>query len=174
MYRLNVKKEKQRYVLEELTKEFLRPGEYEVFVEEAVEDSGSGGSENGAGRKKISDEQRRAENEERDAEKRRVFDELAELTGYRPEWGTLTGVRPAKLANELMDSGLSEEETADVFRRRYYVSDEKIGLLMETCRNQKFLTSVPAGRTAGVYIGIPFCPTRCLTKFPRSWTRPTS
>ena len=162
MYRLNVKKEKQRYVLEELTKEFLRPGEYEVFVEEAVEDSGSGGSENGAGRKKISDEQRRAENEERDAEKRRVFDELAELTGYRPEWGTLTGVRPAKLANELMDSGLSEEETADVFRRRYYVSDEKIGLLMETCRNQKFLTSVPAGRTAGVYIGIPFCPTRCL------------
>ena len=52
MYRLNVKKEKQRYVLEELTKEFLRPGEYEVFVEEAVEDSGSGGSENGAGRKR--------------------------------------------------------------------------------------------------------------------------
>ena len=62
----------------------------------------------------------------------------------------------------MMDGGLSEEETAEIFRRRYYVSEEKIDLLLETCRNQRFLTSVPAENTAGVYIGIPFCPTRCL------------
>ena len=165
MYRLNVKKEKHRYVLEELAKEFLRPEEYEVFVEEKAE-TAEGSSDRqkiAAGEKKaLSEEQRRTENEERDAEKRRVFDELAELTGYRPEWGTLTGVRPAKLVNEMMDGGLSEEETAEIFRRRYYVSEEKIDLLLETCRNQRFLTSVSAENTAGVYIGIPFCPTRCL------------
>ena len=165
MYRLNVKKEKHRYVLEELAKELLRPAEYDVFVEEKAE-TAEGSSDQqkiAAGAKKaLSEEQRRTENEERDAEKRRVFDELAELTGYRPEWGTLTGVRPAKLVNEMMDGGLSEEETAEIFRRRYYVSEEKIDLLLETCRNQRFLTSVPAENTAGVYIGIPFCPTRCL------------
>ena len=43
MYRLNVKNEKHRYVLEELTKEFLRPGEYEVSVEETAEASESSG-----------------------------------------------------------------------------------------------------------------------------------
>lgn len=170
MYRLNVKKEKHRYVLEELVKEFLRPDEYEVTVEEggvspdAAAGAAGGGAEGGQApaRKKISDEQRERDNEERDAEKRRVFDELSALTGYRPEWGTLTGVRPAKLVNELMDSGLSEEEVAKIFRERYYVSDEKIDLLFETCRNQHFITSVPAGNTVGIYIGIPFCPTRCL------------
>ena len=225
MYKLYVKKEKQRYVLEELTKEFLRPGEYEVILlEEATEQKEDSGAESGRGtagseeqkngraaaesedrksgrgtaesegrkngRAAAESEDRKSgrgtaesedrkngraaaeteeersrrivENEERDREKRRVFEELSELTGYRPEWGTLTGVRPAKLANELMDSGLSEEETAAVFRDRYCVAEDKISLLLETCRNQRFLTSEPAGRTVGVYIGIPFCPTRCL------------
>ncbi len=145
-YRLHVKNEKHRYVLEELVKEFLRPDDYEVI------------SSPEAGKKR----DRAAENEERDAEKRRVFDELEKLTGYRPEWGILTGVRPAKMANELMQSGLSENEAAEIFRTRYYVSDEKIDLLLETCRNQRFITTAPAGKTVGVYIGIPFCPTRCL------------
>lgn len=207
MYILKVKKEKHRYVLEELVKEFLRPDEYEVVLDEPAEGKGlaeaaegfeagddagaEAGTETGAeagkdvgaetgaeagkdvgaetgaalGRsvkKKLTDDERKIENEERDSEKRRVFDELAKLTGYRPEWGTLTGVRPVKLFNELMDSGLSEEETADVFRKRYYVSEEKISLLAETYKNQRFVTSVKAGNTVGIYIGIPFCPTRCL------------
>ena len=46
MYRLNVKKEKHRYVLEELAKEFLRPEEYEVFVEEKAE-TAEGSSDRG-------------------------------------------------------------------------------------------------------------------------------
>ncbi len=218
MYTLKVKKEKHRYVLEELVKEFLRPGEYEVILEASEEecsaqsgdrkievDLSDGGktkvdlsddqkieadlsnagktkvdlsddrktkvylsaAESNAAvqkhtKKRLSDEERRIENEERDSEKRRVFDELAALTGYRPEWGTLTGVRPAKLYNEMIASGLSEDETKDVFRNRYYVSEEKIDLLEETCRNQRFITSVEAGNTVGIYIGIPFCPTRCL------------
>ena len=165
MYQLYVKKEKHRYILEELVREFLPPDEYEGVMQ-TVPEGGSAeicrtdGTDGSESREK--GPRPEEEKEERDREKRRVFDELSALTGYRPEWGTLTGVRPAKLANEMMDSGLSEEETAEIFRRRYYVSDEKIGLVLETCRNQRFLTSQPAGRTAGVYIGIPFCPTRCL------------
>ena len=161
MYQLYVKKEKHRYILEELVREFLRPDEYEVVVQEEVrEDSSEDVISSGEQRKK--GPRQDAEKEERDAEKRRVFDELTALTGYRPEWGTLTGVRPAKLAGEMMDAGYSEEETAAAFRERYYVNEEKTDLVLETCRNQRFLTSQPAGRTAGIYIGIPFCPTRCL------------
>lgn len=161
MYQLYVKKEKHRYILEELVREFLRPDEYEVVMQTGVSGDSSG-EEESCGERKQKGPRQEAEKEERDAEKRRVFDELTALTGYRPEWGTLTGVRPAKLAGEMMDAGYSEEETAAAFRERYYVNDEKTDLVLETCRNQRFLTSQPAGRTAGVYIGIPFCPTRCL------------
>lgn len=173
MYNLHVKNEKHRYVLEELAKEFLRPDEYQVVMDEAAEAKSEKSAGNAAPpenpkeknpteKKPAAPRDRAAENEQRDAEKRRVFDELAALTGYRPEWGTLTGVRPAKMVNELMGEGRSEKEIAEILRSRYYVSDEKIDLLFETCRNQKFITDVPAGRTVGVYIGIPFCPTRCL------------
>ncbi len=160
MYKLRVKNEKHRYVLEELVKEFLRPGEYEVVMETDGLDAKTANDETVGSERSRSD--RAAEKELRDAEKRRVFDELAELTGYKPEWGTLTGVRPAKLVNELMDGGLDETQIRKIFSSRYYVDDEKIDLLLETCRNQRFITSVPAGRTIGLYLGIPFCPTRCL------------
>lgn len=100
---------------------------------------------------------------EKNKAKRFIYDSLAELTGYRPAWGTLTGVRPTKLANELMSrDGLDYDQVADIFHNVYYVSDEKTQLVLDTCRNQSFITGSPAGRTAGVYIGIPFCPTRCL------------
>ena len=187
MYNLHVKNEKHRYDLEELAKEFLRPDEYQAVMDEAAEAESektkvksekeeakskkSAGNaappenpkeKNPAEKNPAAPRDRAAENEQRDAEKRRVFDELAALTGYRPEWGTLTGVRPAKMVNELRGEGRSEKEIAEILRSKYYVNDEKIDLLFETCRNQKFITDVPAGRTAGVYIGIPFCPTRCL------------
>ena len=100
---------------------------------------------------------------EKNEAKRYIYDTLSELMGYRPAWGTLTGVRPTKLANELMSrEGLTYEQTADIFRNIYYVNEEKIQLVLDTCRNQSFITNTPSGRTAGVYIGIPFCPTRCL------------
>lgn len=100
---------------------------------------------------------------EKNKAKRFIYDSLAGLTGYRPAWGTLTGVRPTKLANEMMErSRMSYDEVADVFKNVYYVNDEKTALVLDTCRNQSHITGKPAGRTAGVYIGIPFCPTRCL------------
>ena len=142
MYQLYVKKEKHRYILEELVREFLRPDEYEVVVQEEVrEDSSEDVKSSGEQRKK--GPRQDAEKEERDAEKRRVFDELTALTGYRPEWGTLTGVRPAKLAGEMMDAGYSEEETAAAFRERYYVNEEKTGVLTINGEvvEEKFLTT---------------------------------
>ena len=53
MYQLYVKKEKHRYILEELVREFLRPDEYEVVVQEEVrEDSSEDVISSGEQRKK--------------------------------------------------------------------------------------------------------------------------
>ncbi len=193
-FKIDIKNQKNRYELDSLIREFLRPEEFIITGDErsdelypaklaalaesadapeagpdgkkscgAVADAGASGARGDCtdGLQEVCVEI--PERMDKNAAKRAVYDELAALTGYRPEWGTLTGVRPTKLVNELMArESLSFRGAGEILRRDYYVSDEKISLLLETCGNQSFLTSKPAGRSVGVYIGIPFCPTRCL------------
>lgn len=165
-YKIDPDGQKNRYELDALVREFIRPEEF-IFTDDEKYDT--------LYPAKIAalEESRGSVSEvliklpeygmERNAAKRFIYDKFSKFTGYSPEWGTLTGVRPAKLVNELMaKDGLSYDEAAGVLRKVYYINEEKISLLLETCRNQSFLTGTPAGRSAGVYIGIPFCPTRCL------------
>ena len=161
-YRIDLADHPSGYELEELIKEFLRPSEYEVL-------NGRSGS-----KKKKTSPEPGPETEiveisfagldmNRDQAKQRLFNELCLRTGYRPEWGTLTGVRPVKMANEMMDlKHYTPEEVRRILKDHYYLNDEKADLVMETSAVQRPVTSVPAGRSAGIYIGIPFCPTRCL------------
>ncbi len=50
------------------------------------------------------------------------------LTGITPPWGTLTGIRPAKLVKRLLDSGLTEREAADRLLRDCFTSPDKTAL----------------------------------------------
>lgn len=98
---------------------------------------------------------------DRDEIKRELYGLLSDLTGLRPGWGTLTGVRPLKLALELYNQtgslGGMEEELA----RRYLLSPSNISLLKEIADYQLTnLTEDPSSKV-GIYVGIPFCPTRC-------------
>ncbi len=98
---------------------------------------------------------------DRDTVKRELYTKLCELTGKKQKWGALTGVRPVKLAGELIESiGL------DAARARlsdfYYMSDEKIDLVTDMYMYQKRLFGSADDNSAGIYVGIPFCPTRCL------------
>ncbi len=159
-YNIDLKHHPAVYELEELIREFLRPESYRVRNGRSA--SAEKTPDPAPGTEIVSIELP-DEAADRDEAKQFLFDTLAADTGYRPVWGTLTGVRPAKLANELMYlEGMSPAETEERFRTRYRVSEEKISLVMETCRVQKEIASLPANRTIGLYIGIPFCPTRCL------------
>ncbi len=159
-YKIDLKNHPSAYELQELIKEFLRPSDFYILNGQfANRESSEDGPENSEMvLLEIPDREMG-----RDDAKRYLFNLLRDLTGYAPKWGTLTGVRPAKLVNEQMYlKGKSEEEVRALFRDSYYVSEEKIDLVMETCRVQSPVTAEPAGNTVGVYIGIPFCPTRCL------------
>ena len=185
-YRIDLRNHPSSYELEELIKEFLRPEEF-LLINSAIRRQPVKESFNRrTGRPVPADSEKVLFNRnsasvlnrwkntyadlripsaymEKNEAKRYLYNGLVKLTGYRPAWGTLTGVRPTKLANELMSvKGMSYEEVKSYFHKEYYVNAEKTRLVLDTCRNQKFLTREPAGRTAGVYIGIPFCPTRCL------------
>lgn len=109
--------------------------------------------------------------------KRTVFSALTARTGKRPAWGTLTGIRPAKLALELMEEGRGEEEIRRIMSETYYCSDGKIHLCMEVAKREKrVLESFDYRSGYSLYIGIPFCPTRCLycsfTSYPIEVWRP--
>ena len=88
---------------------------------------------------------------------------LEQYTGMHQQWGILTGVRPTKLYHKLRKDGKSDTEIAEVLMRDFRISEEKVALLQEIVARQ-FVT-IPdldeIGKEISVYIGIPFCPTKC-------------
>ncbi len=99
--------------------------------------------------------------EDKNEIKRALFKELSEWTGLKPEWGILTGVRPVKLTAELVEKHGSIEAVEKLLKEFYFVSDEKVELLINTYKYQQEILGKAEENSVGVYIGIPFCPTRC-------------
>lgn len=83
------------------------------------------------------------------------------LLGYRPTWGIMTGVRPAKLAMELLEAGKTPEQTRAALERDYFAIPKKAALATEVAINEKALVGVPSAKDCSLYISIPFCPSRC-------------
>jgi len=82
-------------------------------------------------------------------------------SGDRLPWGTLTGIRPAKVAEKLLLSGKNEESTLQKLIKTYKVRPDKAALCMETAQASIKLRKTLAPRDVALYLGIPFCPTRC-------------
>lgn len=100
-----------------------------------------------------------AEKANSDEVKRELYRDLAECTGKKPRWGILTGIRPVKLAGEILDRGGNPLE---VLKEGYLVEESKALLTTEILDYQRELLGKPEGGSFSLYIGIPFCPTRCL------------
>lgn len=98
----------------------------------------------------------------KDAVKRAVFLILADYYKYRPPWGILTGVRPTKIVNEYIENGMGEEDIIKKLKYYYYIEDEKINLLLKVCRNERKILGNTSTDEVSVYIGVPFCPSRCI------------
>jgi len=79
----------------------------------------------------------------------------------KPAWGALTGVRPGKLMAGLMNGGLDEKTALRRFIAEYDVSPERAGLCLATTRETLRCEASLGPRDVCLYVGIPFCPTRC-------------
>lgn len=77
-------------------------------------------------------------------------------------WGVMCGIRPAKIVRELFDEGNSFSQITEILKDVYEVSEEKISLAEEVAKNEIKLLSQIGKNSVSIYIGIPFCPTRCL------------
>ncbi len=89
-----------------------------------------------------------------------IYDCLTEMTGYAPEWGILTGIRPAKLFKSFV-SNIKSDDPIKVFKDEFKVSNKKMALLSETAEREKTIISHSKPQSVSIYISIPFCPSRC-------------
>lgn len=89
-----------------------------------------------------------------------LFKCFTEAFSYTPQWGLLTGVRPAKLFSRL-SRAQGAEETQEYFRNSLFVSDKKIELCKAAVKGENDITSLSKPDSFSLYISIPFCPSRC-------------
>lgn len=138
MYKFKINNVENTSQYEELIKEFLQPNEYGDEGDVLLEYDFNG---------------------DKEEIKRQIYRDLSGYTGKSPKWGILTGIRPVKLAGELLDRG---EDPEAVLRDLYLVDSSKSALVHEILDYQREKAGKPDPKSLSVYIGIPFCPTRCL------------
>jgi coproporphyrinogen dehydrogenase HemZ len=94
--------------------------------------------------------------------KRHVFDALSGYAGFEPPWGILTGIRPAKIVHERLAIGLTEDYILARLRDYYRIRPDKARLLYDVAQAEKKVLDRTEHGGISIYIGIPFCATRCV------------
>lgn len=88
---------------------------------------------------------------------------LQEYTGIQQKWGILTGIRPTKLLHTKLKNGMAKEMAHEELRNDYLIHEEKIQLMQSIVDRQ--LKVIPdlyeLDNEVSIYIGIPYCPTKC-------------
>ena len=90
-----------------------------------------------------------------------VYELLKKVTGVRPPWGMLTGVRPVRIIHDRRAAGLSEAEIRRLFVETYDCTEKKFRLAKSIADLQRPILAARKPRDYSLYIGIPFCPSRC-------------
>ncbi|WP_036606497.1 coproporphyrinogen dehydrogenase HemZ [Oribacterium sp. P6A1] len=108
--------------------------------------------------------------------KAELYDTLVGMTGKELPWGDLTGIRPVSLVSPMVEAlgerNISEDDIKNIkeaLTAEYCIKGEKLDLMTDVAvREHHILNRIfeKTGRTYkegwSLYIGIPFCPTRCL------------
>jgi oxygen-independent coproporphyrinogen-3 oxidase len=88
---------------------------------------------------------------------------LQKLTEIKQSWGTLTGIRPTKLLHNKVREKIPRDTAHQQLMDDYLISQEKVDLMQRIVDRQ--LDIVPdlydLKSEVSIYIGIPFCPTKC-------------
>lgn len=93
--------------------------------------------------------------------KKCIFESLKELTKENHPWGILVGIRPSKIALKLINEGKTDEEIIKIFKEKYLTEEEKTKLCIEVAKSEQLFVNREQGKIS-IYIGMAFCPTRCV------------
>ena len=89
------------------------------------------------------------------------FRAVRDITGATPSWGALTGIRPAKLVRTMLEEGYTPARADRELRDVYCVSPARRRLALESAQAGLRAKRDLKPNDISLYIGIPFCPTRC-------------
>ena len=84
-----------------------------------------------------------------------------QLLDRKPAWGALAGVRPTKITTKHLLEGGTPASAARLMRDVYYVTPERRQLAVDCSESTVKAVSLMDKDDLSVYVGIPFCPTRC-------------
>lgn len=99
---------------------------------------------------------------EKDDLRRALFTLLKERTGQELPWGILVGVRPSKVARKLLDGKMTSDQATEEISTRYLATAEKARLAVSVAqRETELIGSLDTTDSVSIYLGMPFCPTRC-------------
>ena len=78
-----------------------------------------------------------------------------------PPWGALSGVRPSKLSTKALLAGKTRRQAERELETEFFVTPERARLCVDASEHTVEAINLLEARDLSVYIGIPFCPTRC-------------
>ena len=79
-----------------------------------------------------------------------------------PPWGALSGVRPTKITTKHLLEGGTPASADRLLRDTYYVTPERRQLALDCSASTVRAASLLNEKDVSLYVGIPFCPTRCI------------
>ncbi len=94
--------------------------------------------------------------------KKTINEVFKSALGIHLPWGLITGIRPSKMVRELSENGMGIPEIQNRFEEMYECSTDKTELAIKVAQKEKSLIDTMPQNSISLYIGIPFCPTRCL------------
>ncbi len=77
-------------------------------------------------------------------------------------WGTLQGIRPTKIVHKLIKEGVNNTEIQNILATKYKISAEKSDLMMKVAEYEKLILDTNKSNEINIYVGIPFCPSKCI------------
>ena len=90
-----------------------------------------------------------------------LYQMLTRVTGKRQPWGMMTGVRPVRIIHDHRTAGKTEQEIEQLFLDHFDCSQQKFELARQIADLQRPILAKHDPMDYSLYIGIPFCPSRC-------------
>ncbi len=84
-----------------------------------------------------------------------------QLLPVTPPWGALAGVRPTKITTKHLLSGGNIHSADKLLKDIYFVTPERRALALDCSQATAHAFSLLSSDDVSLYVGIPFCPTRC-------------
>ncbi len=96
-----------------------------------------------------------------DLVKKSVYFACKKLSDMPTPWGISTGIRPAKTARMMLDEGKGDSEILRYMQEEFFITPKKAQLSLDVAKKEFKLLENRVKNGVSIYLGVPFCPTRC-------------